>query len=82
MGTDLADMEVVIFPATEGDGDARVDRVSGGAPPATPGGGQPLGGGEPPDPGLLADGMETLKEAEEDVDEVDPNMPDLLVCND
>ena len=43
----LADMEVAIFPTAEGDGDpptdgdAPADGVSGRAPPATPGGGQP-----------------------------------------
>ena len=50
-GGNLADMEVVIVPDAEGDGDVPADGVGGCGPPADPGGGQLPGGGGPPESG-------------------------------
>ena len=53
---DLVDMEVATFSTAKGDGDPPTDGVGEGAPLATLRGGQPLGGGGPPDMGRdLAD---------------------------
>ena len=70
----MADMEEVIFPDVEGDGEVPADVVGGGGPPADPGGGQPPGGGGPPESGQPADGVGNLEEADEEG--VDLSMPE------
>ena len=75
-----ADMEVVTFPDAEGDGSIPADGVGGGGTPAVPGGGEPLGGGGPPEAGQPADGVGNLEEADEEG--VDLNMPELLEDDD